>query len=187
MHTIDNIVTAGATLDFRTTVPDYPASAGWTLKYRLAPRAAGGTAIDISATPSGDDYLVQVSKSTTQTWVPGFYTAVSWVEKGSELYPVGARVEVEILARPDNLAAGTDGRSSAQKALDAITAVLENRATIDQQEYAIAGRQLKRMTVADLILLQQRFESQVQKERDAEKQLAYAGFRPRMIGLRFSR
>ena len=29
---------AGDTLDFTTSVAAYPASAGWTLKYRLAPR-----------------------------------------------------------------------------------------------------------------------------------------------------
>lgn len=169
MRTIENILTAGATLDFRTTVPDYPASAGWTLKYRLAPRAAGGTAIDISATPSGDDYLVQVSKSTTQTWVPGFYTAVSWVEKGSELYPVGARVEVEILARPDNLAAGTDGRTHAQIALDAIRAVIEKRATLDQQSYSIGNRTLQRMPLEDLLKFRAIYEREVRNEIAAEK------------------
>jgi hypothetical protein len=34
---------AGDTLDFTTSVPDYPASAGWTLKYRLVPRTSDCT------------------------------------------------------------------------------------------------------------------------------------------------
>ena len=32
MLTLQNLLTAGDTLDFETSVPEYPASDGWTLK-----------------------------------------------------------------------------------------------------------------------------------------------------------
>ena len=39
----------GDTLDQNISIPDYPASDGWTLKYRFTPRDSGGSAIDITA------------------------------------------------------------------------------------------------------------------------------------------
>jgi hypothetical protein len=42
---------AGDTLDMQVTVPDYPSTDGWTLKYRLTPRFSTPTQapIDITA------------------------------------------------------------------------------------------------------------------------------------------
>lgn len=167
MTTLTNLLTAGDTLDFITSVPDYPASAGWTLKYRLAPRAAG-TAYDITATASGDDYRVQVAAATTANYAPGDYTWTAWVELGAEVYTVD-RGQLEIRARSSTLAAGHDGRSHAQKVLDAIEAVLEGRASLDQQEYAINGRSLKRTPLADLMRLRQLYRNEVQGEDAANR------------------
>ncbi len=164
MRTIENIITAGATLDFLTNVPDYPASAGWVLKYRLAPRDGAGAVIDITASAAGEAYAVQVPRSVTLAWGAGYYTAASWVEKGGELYPVGENVQVQILARPDTLAAGVDGRTHAQRVLDAIKAVLERRASMDQQEYTIHGRMLKRMQLDELLKFRRVYEGEVNAE-----------------------
>lgn len=184
MTTLTNLLTAGDTLDFTTSVPDYPASEGWTLKYRLAPRAAG-TAYDITATPSGDDYLVQASAATTANYAPGDYTWTAWVEKAGEVYTVD-RGQLEIRARSSTLAPGHDGRSHARKVLDAIEAVIEGRATKDQEEYQIRDRSLKRTPMAVLLKLRALYLNEVRREDDAAN-LA-AGGRPRnRILVRFGR
>lgn len=173
MATIENVITAGDTLDFTTSVPDYPASDGWTLKYRLSPRASG-TAIDLTASANGDDYDVTASATTSAGWAAGFYTWSAFVEKAGERYTVD-RGQLEIRAASSTLAAGYDGRTHAQTVLDAIEAVLENRATLDQESYAINGRSLKRMPIADLLKLRQVYRAEVQGEEAASKLAAGLG------------
>lgn len=173
MTTLTNLLTAGDTLDFETSVPEYPSSGGWTLKYRLAPRSAG-TAIDLTATAEGDGYRVQAAAATTATWAAGFYTWTAYVEKAAERYTVG-RGQLEIRAASTTLAAGSDGRTHARKVLDAIEAVLEGRATLDQQEYAINGRSLKRTPIADLMRLRQLYRNEVQGEEAAANLAAGLG------------
>lgn len=167
LPTISDILTAGDTLDFTTSVPDYPASAGWTLKYRLAPRSAG-TAIDLTAAANGDDFDVTATSTTTASWATGWYTWTAFVEKAGERYTVG-RGQLEIRAASSTLAAATDGRGHARKVLDAIEAVLENRATLDQESYAINGRSLKRMPIEELLKLRQVYRAEVLGEEAAER------------------
>ncbi len=165
--TLSNVLTAGDTLDFTTSVPDYLASAGWTLKYRLAPRVSG-TPIDITATASGDDHRVTVNATTTAGWAAGWYAWTAYVEKAAERYTVD-RGDLQIRAASTSLAAGTDNRTHARKVLDAIEAVLENRATLDQEEYAIAGRSLKRTPIEELMVLRDRYKAEVKSEVLAER------------------
>jgi hypothetical protein len=56
----------GDTLDFTDSVPEYPASDGWTLKYRLTPRFASPVQAPITITASTfevTDYRTQVTAS----------------------------------------------------------------------------------------------------------------------------
>lgn len=164
MGYLTNKIVAGFTLEFSTTAPDYPASEGWVLKYRLAPRAAG-TLINLTAVADGDGFLVQVSAATTATWAPGSYTYEAYVEKGSEAYPL-ERGPVEIGAA---LAAGQDNRLHVEKVIDAIEAVIENRATTDQEEMSINGRSIKRTPIEQLIVLRNKYRSELQSMKAAEK------------------
>ena len=153
---------AGDTLDFDVSVPDYAASAGYTLKYRLVPRAAG-SAIEITASANGADYAVEVSAATTSTWAAGEYAWYSWVEITGARYTIDSG-QITIKANPATLAAAEDTRSQAEIALAAINAVLANRATLDQEEYTIGQRSLKRTPVAELIRLKNYFEGVVARE-----------------------
>ena len=74
---------AGDSLSWEITLADYPASAGWSLKYRLI-NAAGK--IDIVASAAGDDYTITVSAVTSAAYVAGEYTWQSYVEKAGERY-----------------------------------------------------------------------------------------------------
>ena len=184
MIELANILTIGDTLNFSASVTDYPASAGWVLKYHLAPRGSGA-AINFTATASGDDFLIQTSAATTASWAAGYYTWSAYVELGSERYTVG-RGQLQIRVSSSAMAAGTDDRSHARKTLDAINAVIEQRATTDQQEYTIHGRQLKRMLISDLLVLRDRYAIMAAYETAAENMAAGLP-NPRRAGVRFNR
>lgn len=165
-------IIAGDTLEFDTTIADYPATDGWTLKFRLVPRTAGsGAVVDITATTAtnGTDYSVEVAPAVTAAYTAAEYTWFSWVEKS------GARQQVEdglVTIKPDpSTATANDGRSHARIVLDAIEAVLQGRATKDQEEYAIGDRSLKRTPIPDLLKMRNRYMQEVANE-DARDRLA---------------
>lgn len=146
---------------------DWPAPS-WTLKYRFKNQAGG---FEITATASGVNFDVVVTAATTAAFVAGDYTWQAWVEGGaSEVYTVGEGT-LKVLASLRAGSAGTaqDLRSHARKVLDAIKAVLENRASLDQQSYQIHGRALSRTPIPDLLVLRDRYEEDVASEERAEK------------------
>jgi hypothetical protein len=146
---------------------DYPASV-WTLTYRFK-NATGG--FEIVATADGDNFEVDVAAATTAAYASGAgdYVWAAQVVNGTTKHTVDNGT-LKVLA---NLFAGTataanDQRSHNQIALDAIKAVMQSRATKDQQEYVIAGRKLVVTPVADLIKLLNFYESRVAADNAAE-------------------
>lgn len=158
-------VQAGDTVKWQRTLSDYPASAGWVLSYRLI-NAAGK--IDIGTTAAGDDHLVSVTAVTSAAWTAGDYDWVAQVANSGERYTVGSG---RITIRPDLAAqaAGYDTRSTAKKLLDAVEAVLANRATRADLEYEIAGRRMKSMAHADLLAARDKLKREVAQEAAAAR------------------
>jgi hypothetical protein len=70
----------GDTLSDTVTVPGYPASEGWTLKYRLIPRTSGA-AITFGTTPDGDAHVLLVGAATTAAWTAAEYNWAAYVER----------------------------------------------------------------------------------------------------------
>ena len=163
-----NVIYAGDTLDFTISVPDRPAPT-WTLKYRLAP--ASGSVIDIAATASGTDHRVQVTATTTGAWAVGTYSWTAYVESGAGARYTLARGRLDIKPASASLAAGADTRTQAEVALDAIDAVLANRATADQKSYEIAGRSLERMEIDQLLQLRAYYAQKVAAARGITRQI----------------
>jgi hypothetical protein len=162
---------AGDTLDFETAVTEYPATAGWTLTYRLVPRASAGAVISFvaNATPVlAANYRAQVGPSTTAAWAAGDYSWAAYISKSGIRYTVDSG-QLKILPDPGVAAAGTDTRSHARKVLDAIEAVLEKRATQPQEEIVIDGQQLRRTPFEDLVRLHSRYISMVAAEDAGER------------------
>lgn len=152
-------MTAGLSFSACFDLPNYPAP-DWTITLYLR----GPSQIDIASEPSGSQHLLSASPAVTATWLPGEYwytirasngTDVSEVEKGQLL------IEQDLVLQP----AGYDGRSEAQKALDAIDAVLANRATLDQERYRINNRELYRTPIDQLLKLRSFYRSRVRQER----------------------
>jgi hypothetical protein len=174
----------GDTLEFLTTIADYPPSGGWTFKIRLVPISGSATPVLLTATTSGTDYLIQIAPATTAGWTAGEYSWSSWVEKTGARYTVESGL-TEILADP-SLVLTNDTRSHARKVLTAIEAVLEGRASLDQQEYTIGNRSLKRTPIEDLLVLRDKYRMEVGNEA-AQDQIASGGSNPRLIRLNFRR
>lgn len=155
--------TAGDTVKWKKTLADYPASAGWTLTYYAIQH---NHKFNATASASGDDFLITLSSATTAGYITGEYYWESYVSKAGERFKVGSGTlhVTENLATANNF----DARSHAKKTLEAIEAVIEGRATVDQQEYQIGNRSLKRMPIADLIVFAEKYRAMVKSEENAE-------------------
>jgi hypothetical protein len=142
---------AGDSLRFSSSVPDYPASDGYTLTYKLVRRDAAGGPITIVAAADGDGYLVTVLPATTASWTPGKYTWAAYVTKTGERYTVETG-EVEILPDPAVSGAPLDMRSQARKALDDLNAARATWVATGGRvkRYSIAGRDIEYKDAAEI-------------------------------------
>lgn len=162
---------AGDTWRWTRALPDYPADA-WVLKYRLK-SATGG--VEFTAVADGAVHSIAVSAGVTEDVAPGRYQWQAWVEAGDLRVTVG-RGDVEVLPNLRGNEPGTslDARTHARRTLDAIEAVLESRASMDQMAYAINGRSLSRTPIADLLKLRRLYADEVRAE-EAGRRLAAGG------------
>lgn len=161
-------IVAGDTLNYGRAVPGYLPSEGWQLRYRLTPRAQGGTPISFAALADGDEFLVRVGPATTAQWIPGAYSWDSWVQRVDgngnvvERYTV-AQGQLEVLPNPATLTAGTDTRTAAQRALDdARTALYQWNPAV--KRYRIGEREREFNSVAEIARLITELERQVERE-----------------------
>ena len=140
---------------------DYP-TASYALSYEFN-LVDGSTASNftLNATESNDEYLIEVSDTTSYT--KGNYNWVSYITRSSD----SARIKLSegFVEIQDNYATtSTSVRSHAKIVLDAIEAVIENRANIDQSSMSIAGRSLSRMSIDDLLTFRARYKAEYLKE-----------------------
>lgn len=166
---------AGDSLDFVTEVPAYPASQGWTLKYRLVPRFSTPTQTPITITCSAyevDAYRGEAVPGTTANWIPGAYSWSSWVEKSGQRVTLEQGGELQMLPDPAAIVQGTDLRSEAEQALAAVNAILKGKATTAVESYTINGRSLKSYSLSDLMALQAKLVGDVTRERRAAEMSA---------------
>jgi hypothetical protein len=195
MDFLETII-AGDTLDFTVEVVDFPASDGWTLKYRLTPRftTPTQTPIDLTATTNadGERYDIQVAPATTVGWKAGFYTWARWVEKAGARQTLNESGQLEVKADPALTAQGYDSRSHPRKVLEAIEAVIESRASQTQREmvaYTIGSRSQTldaQESKAALLELHSKYKWLVANE-DALDKIAVGLPNPRNVGIRFGR
>lgn len=157
-------ITAGDTLRWTKSVSDYSAAAGWTLDYYFRGKAGS---FDITTTADGSDHAVSVAKTITAAYPAGDYYWAAYVSKAGERFQVGAgrcKVLPDLITKNK----GYDGRSHVKKTLDAIEAVLEGRASKDQESYTIDSISLSRTPIKDLIMFQAKYAAAYQAELDAE-------------------
>lgn len=146
---------------------DYP-PASYSLKYSARLENSGSTEIEITASESGSDYIVEVAAATSAAWTAGTYHWQAYITRTADSERVTIeRGTFEVRANRD--AATTDPRTHAKKVLDAIEAVIENRASLDQESYSINGRSLARTPLEELFKLRQRYRNEYAAELAAER------------------
>lgn len=144
-------------------VSDYPLDE-YALEYRFTEDSTGNTnAFTISATEAESTYLVEIASAVTASLTAGDYQWAAFIIRSSDNQRVVIdQGRTEILPNLQNTTA--DLRSHAKKVLDAIEAVLENRASQDQMSYSIAGRSLSRMSIDDLMTFRNRYRAEYLRE-----------------------
>lgn len=168
----------------RSDLTDYDNSLH-TLTYSARLEASGSTEIEITASASGTDYLVEIPAATTSTYSKGKYHWQAYITRISD----SERVTIEsgsFSLTNNNELSNIDPRSHAKVVLEAIEATIERRATKDQQSYTINGRTLARTPIEELMVLRDRYRDEVRQEETKEK-LANGMGDPRMIGIRLRR
>lgn len=152
----------GDSLTWTEEVPDYPASSGYTLKYSLVNSENSYT---ITSTPSGDDHVFSLTTAITSSYKSGNYKYQRYITKDSDKITI----DYGSLTIIKDYSVAHDARSHARRTLDAIQAVIEDRATVDQLAYTINGRSLSRTPLEDLIKFKSFYEGEVSKEERAER------------------
>lgn len=155
---------AGATLEFSESISEYPASASCYVSYILINSA---NRIVITSTPDGTDHKFLVPSSSTASFVAGTYSYQKVVYSGTDVI-----VLRQGQATVTPLFAGVsthDNRTFAERMVEAIEAVLENRATMTQSSITYKNRTLQNTPYTELIQALSIFKMQVQQEQNLLK------------------
>jgi hypothetical protein len=156
-------LTQGASVSWSKTFVDYPASAGWQLKYFFRGPGAGldldiaGGAIVIA--PDGVSFITTINGTQSKTLGAGVNYWQAWIDDGAEQSIVAGEGRTQIDAALGNLPIDQpyDGRSEVKKTLDAIRAAIAGRATQAQLRRAIAGTMIEFMSIEDLLKAETRW------------------------------
>ena len=160
---------AGDYLAWKNTslVSDYPV-ASYALTYDAS---FEGTKIAITALEDTDpeSYVVEVSGTVTADYTVGTYVWSAFITDSSDATK-RTQVDYGTWTVKPNLAVSTAApRSHNEIILDALEALLETRATVDQASYSIAGRSLSRMDVDDLLRWKAIYTWRVKREVQLER------------------
>lgn len=152
---------AGLTFDRLVTLTAYPATE-WTLTVALR----GPSSINMTATAEGTQHRLHAAAGTTAGWVPGTYWFTARATRGDDVVEVDSG-QLEITPDLASAAEGFDGQTHAERTLAAIEAVIEKRASLDQERYRINNRELYRTPIADLLKLRDLYRAEVRREKAA--------------------
>jgi hypothetical protein len=164
MPGIHDTIYAGDSLSWTESAGEYPAPA-WSMHYAIR----GASILDLDATPSGSDHAFTATAAQTGSLTPGRYSWQSFATNGAgERYTI-ATGTLTVRANLAAQVAGFDGRSHAQKVLDAIEATMEGRATKAQGSVQINNRQIQYLKPEELVKWRSFYKTEVARERSAEK------------------
>lgn len=149
---------AGATFTALAHLPPHPANL-----WRLSAVIRGPSTIDLLADAVGVNHSFNVSAEDTAKWTPGVYWYVLRATQGDQVDEIS---EGRFVIEPDlTNVTGYDGRSHNEIVLDNLNAVIEKRATQDQQKYVINNRELWRTPLPELLLFKNQYQAKVNRER----------------------
>jgi len=160
-----NSFTAGDSVSWYKSLPDYSPADGWSLAYRF--KANGHDDIPVAATTSGTDFLVSISATVSATFSASDWYWYARVTKGSEVHVV-QQGRTEVSANPDTSTA--DPRSLTKRTLDAIQAAILGAASKDELSMSVDGLALSYRSLDELSRLEVRYQARYNRELGAERQ-----------------
>lgn len=184
---IPDQITAGDSISWtdaaaRDNLGNAVTSVDWMLAYIFR----GPSALTVTSQSDGPGWKTSITSAQSKALTPGLYYWQASVTNGDQRITLGQGTTKVIadLAYAANPAT-YDGRSEAEKTLDAINAEINARATGGMaEEYTIGNRSLKKTPMRDLIALQSRYKSIVTRERQAQS-IANGLGNPRQMFVRF--
>lgn len=160
---------AGTTWKFAASFGDFPPADGWTVTYQLV-GPASGSFVAAPRTSSGD-YLVTVTPTDSAAFTVGLYRWTAIAALSGETY-VAASGTVDVQPNPA-VSALTDARSFAAKQLEKVEAELGARFGTSttplgsaHESYTIGGRNITKISIADLQVMRSRLIAEVERERN---------------------
>lgn len=145
-------------------VTDYPL-ADYTMTYHFSQDSGGGGThhFTLSSTEANDNYYFEKPSSETTNLVAGDWKWQLYAIRTSDSERVTLDYGITKFSLGE-LDTNNDLRSHAKKVLDAIEAVIEGRATIDQSSFSLGGRSLSRLSVDELMTFRDRYHAEYLKE-----------------------
>jgi len=142
---------------------DYP-NTSHSMTFMARSGEGANVEFSIAASNSGDDYLFSASSAATSAFVAGLYHyQIEVLETSSNNRLILDQGELDVTVDLDVNA--VDPRTHAEKMLQKIEAVLENRADADVSSYSIAGRSLTKMTPEELLTWRDNYRREVKAYR----------------------
>lgn len=154
-------VVAGLTWRWDKALADYRPADGWALKYVC--RGAGQIDLTGAATSDGGGWELTASATATGDLLPGVYLWTSYVESGSEKYPVGSGT-LTVLPNPITASEG-QLQPFAEQALAHVEASLLKRYQQDISAYTIEQRQTQREEIEKLEAARARLLAELDKKK----------------------
>ena len=175
---IPQSLVAGDSIDLLESYADYPASAGWVLRYVLV-NAAGKH--EFVSAAEGDDHRMVATSAATAAWAAGSYTAILVATLADARATLG---ELPVVVKPDPIASSQlDGRSETRKQLDALRAAYSSMIATGglAQSVEFNGRKTTFRSAEDIILQIQMLERQLAAETTAKNLQSGLGLGGRIL------
>lgn len=160
MSLIPKRISAGVTVDELITVPGHPSDV-WSVMLHLR----GPTAYNVELEGVQDDlFRLHLASVDTTDWQGGQFAYFLRARRADRVVELETGV-LTVVPDLSNSDAVYDPRSHAERTLDAIEAVLEKRASTDQQRYSINNRELWRTPIPELLQLRNQYRAEVRRQR----------------------
>ena len=145
-------------------VSDYPL-ADYTMTYHFSKDSGGGGThhFTLSSTEADDNYYFEKPSSETASLTAGDWEWQLYAIRTSDSERITLDYGITKFAIGE-LDTNNDLRSHAKKVLDALEAVIQGRASIDQSSMSIAGRSLSRMSIDEIMTFRDRYKTEYLKE-----------------------
>ena len=127
---------------------DYPPS-GYVLSYNARLQGAGSTAISITASESGDDYLVEVASATTAGYTAGTYSWSAYITRSSD----SQRIQIDsgdIVIKTNLATSIANPRTHAEKMVNYLESTLESLTQKLTTSYSVSDRSNTLQSMSDV-------------------------------------